>query len=196
MIAAVFTAGALTLDSMAVGQFMFSRPVVVGTAVGAVSGNVLLGLAAGAIIELLWVTVIPVGKAIPPDGTAAAALTVYWSCQLGGFPALGLALAAAVPFGILFKKGDFFMRRRFAGWNNWILARVESGKSPALCAAIAACISLVFLKSVCFYLILMPLGVWMLRPAANPAVFSILPAHWLAVTAGVLGCSAVYESLS
>ena len=57
--------GLLSLDVSAVGQFMLSRPIVVGPLVGTVTGHVELGLTMGALIELLWIADVPVGAHLP-----------------------------------------------------------------------------------------------------------------------------------
>lgn len=194
MIAEIFAASALSLDAVSVGQWMFSRPIVAGTLIGWTSGNAALGLAAGCLVELLWVTVIPVGKALPPDGTAVAALAVYWANHSGGYPVLGLALAAAIPFGIFSKKGDFFMRGKFSDWNKWILNRMDHHKDPCLEGVTAASLLIAFAKSSCFYALCLPTGTWLIRMSAGP-VSALLPTEWVAAAGGALGCAVVYDSL-
>ena len=68
-------AGALIyLDRTHALQMMISRPVVTGTIIGFLAGNVGMGLLMGAIIELLWIRDIPVGTFVPPDETILTVL--------------------------------------------------------------------------------------------------------------------------
>ena len=59
--------GLLSLDVTAIGQFMVSRPIVVGPLVGLVTGHPELGLTLGALTELLWIADVPVGSHLPMD---------------------------------------------------------------------------------------------------------------------------------
>ena len=63
-------AGAVvSLDAVHVAQVMVSRPVVVGPLAGWILGDVVLGLHVGALVELVWISVLPIGPYTPPDAT-------------------------------------------------------------------------------------------------------------------------------
>jgi len=78
-----------------------SRPVVTGPLMGLVCGNLTLGLTIGAGLEFVFLGVISVGAAIPPDATSATALATAAACISGGTISapqavtLGVALASA-----------------------------------------------------------------------------------------------------
>jgi len=56
------------------GQLMISRPVVIAPIIGLLCGNGTVGLFVGVLIELLWISDLPVGAAIPSDDTLFAAV--------------------------------------------------------------------------------------------------------------------------
>lgn len=95
------------LDNVHVGQWMVSRPILVGPALGALCGVEWLGLAAGALVELFCVDVLPVGDALPLNGTVAAASFVLLAAGPGAVPA-----AAAFPAGLAL--GSVFRRLEHA----------------------------------------------------------------------------------
>ena len=66
----------LELDTTYVGQFLISRPLFIGTIIGALTGNLFLGLQVGIFTELIYIDYMPIGGSIPPSGTITAALTL------------------------------------------------------------------------------------------------------------------------
>jgi mannose/fructose/N-acetylgalactosamine-specific phosphotransferase system component IIC len=73
--------GGLSLDITAVGQFMISRPIVVGPLAGAVLGAPGIGLAVGALVELIWIGDLPVGAHMPIDNTLLAGVATYLAAE-------------------------------------------------------------------------------------------------------------------
>lgn len=65
--------GFLCLDRIFL-QVMISRPVVSGSVIGLILGDLLTGMIAGALVELLWIDRLPVGTVVPPNDTMAAVL--------------------------------------------------------------------------------------------------------------------------
>ncbi len=66
----------LELDTTYVGQFLISRPMFIGAMLGALTGNLLLGLQIGIFTELIYIDYLPLGGAIPPSGTITTAITI------------------------------------------------------------------------------------------------------------------------
>ncbi len=94
-------AGLLSLDATAVMLSVFARPLVAGPLAGAILGNWQAGLAVGTLLELLSLTILPVGSLVPPDATLAsivATAVAVWSGRWGLTPeaagALGVFLSA------------------------------------------------------------------------------------------------------
>lgn len=55
------------LDSRLLGRLNFEQPLIGGTLVGLVLGDVPTGLAVGAAVELVSMGLVQVGAAVPPD---------------------------------------------------------------------------------------------------------------------------------
>lgn len=106
------------LDRTALGQIMISRPIVAAPLAGLVLGDLAAGLAVGLLTELLWLTRIPVGAAIPPDDTqvaVGATVLVVVFAPLWGFSGNGvlvLALLIAMPLGKAGQWLDHLARRQ------------------------------------------------------------------------------------
>lgn len=151
----------LALDHIAFGQFMVSRPLVVGPLLGLYFGDPAMGLLAGAVVELLWVHVIPVGL-WPIDSTVVAALAVVWT-QLSERPGRGtlvLALAIAVPCGVAVRHADIWFRRQNARFLPWINRAMEAGNEGVLSGAVALSLTLWFAKAWVLFAVLGVAGAW------------------------------------
>src|SRR3989339_396800 len=127
--------GFLGLDNVKFGQFMVSRPLVVGAIMGLFSGNFPLGLRMGVLLELLWIRVIPVGTFYPPDTVITTALACLWTivfsrlCPEGMFAFYALlGIALAIPVGIVYKTIQINDRKRASGYNRIIEEGIESGQ--------------------------------------------------------------------
>lgn len=88
-------AGILEWDIYGWGQTMISRPVVVGTVIGLILGDVKTGLFIGASIEMIYLGTIPVGAAVPPDATSATSIATALGI-LSGIDAK-VAITLAIP---------------------------------------------------------------------------------------------------
>lgn len=62
----------LELDTTYFGQFLLSRPVVVGSVIGFLTGDFFLGLQLGIFTELIYLDFIPIGGIVPPSGAISA----------------------------------------------------------------------------------------------------------------------------
>ncbi|MDE2291208.1 MAG: PTS sugar transporter subunit IIC, partial [Elusimicrobia bacterium] len=70
----LFSAGVAVIetDAVLVGQWLISRPVVVGPLVGWLLGDLAAGLVLGALVEAFCLEELPVGSVVPPNGAVAA----------------------------------------------------------------------------------------------------------------------------
>jgi mannose/fructose/N-acetylgalactosamine-specific phosphotransferase system component IIC len=100
--------GIVAADETAVGQVMLSRPIAAGFLTGLIAGNVELGILFGALFELLYIDILPVGGAAFPSAGLAAVSAVSvcgllgWQdlAGIGGFlPFLFLVSALAAMAG-------------------------------------------------------------------------------------------------
>lgn len=74
----------LELDTSFIGQFQISRPIVVGTIFGILTGNILHGLQVGIFLEFLLLDFVAVGAFTVPSGNVAVASTLImgWAYNL------------------------------------------------------------------------------------------------------------------
>jgi fructoselysine/glucoselysine PTS system EIIC component len=148
-----FVYALLSLDHIAMGPFLLSRPVVVGTLVGAALGNAPLGFSAGLAVELLFISVPPVGLRAA-DISIVGALAALWSVQAYAQrdAALLLSLALAAPCGWLATAGDRWVRRRNDVFGDWILGHLREGRERVLWKAFLLWVGLWFLKAWLFFI--------------------------------------------
>jgi mannose/fructose/N-acetylgalactosamine-specific phosphotransferase system component IIC len=62
----------LALDTTVAFQFLISQPLFSCTLIGYLSGNPMVGLQVGFYLQLIWLSSLPVGAAILPEGNTAA----------------------------------------------------------------------------------------------------------------------------
>jgi mannose/fructose/N-acetylgalactosamine-specific phosphotransferase system component IIC len=150
----------LALDYSMVGQFMVSQPLVVGGIFGCLLGDPATGLFVGALTQLIWLGVVPVGAYIPSDhnvtGGVAVILTTWFTHRLGIAlgPGLIYALAIAIPAGALSSQLDVVVRRFI---NEPLAKRAEAaterGRLPRLGWYHALALAPGFLRFFVIYLI-------------------------------------------
>lgn len=150
----------ISLDITAFGQFMVSRPIFCAPLFGWLLGDVQAGLWVGMITELIWISVIPMGTAIPQDTTSVAILALIWS--LTTFPgqkaAIITAMVLAVPAGILFRKVDVWSRAFNVTLAHWIEEGVAGGAEWRLRAGVWLSVGNIFIRALVFYVVLIVAG--------------------------------------
>jgi mannose/fructose/N-acetylgalactosamine-specific phosphotransferase system component IIC len=161
----------LSLDHIAVGPFLLSRPVVAGTVVGAVLGNGPLGFTAGWIVELMFISVPPVGL-VAEDISIVGALTALWTVEARSprDAALLLSVILAVLCGRLVTEADRWVRRQNDKFGDWILGHLKEGRERILWKAFSVWAGLWFLKN---WVVFAALGY--LGQAAVDALLRFLP---------------------
>lgn len=93
--------GLVALDGTALGQFMFSRPLVAATLAGGLLGDAAAGLAMGAVLELFYLAVVPVGGARFPEGGPAAVVAAAVGVAVPGSPGILAGVAVGMVWGAL-----------------------------------------------------------------------------------------------
>ncbi len=157
LLLAIFS-GVVHLDTMVFGQFMFSRPIVVGPIVGYFFNSPQTGLMIGVILELMYISVIPIGIKIPPDATAATILSVVFAnireCNDLGMP---MSIFFGIIFSLVYKFTDIQIRTL----NNMYLSWVDTAKAEFVEKRINLLvyygIVVSFLRTILFYLIVLPI---------------------------------------
>ncbi|MBP9128198.1 MAG: PTS sugar transporter subunit IIC [Elusimicrobia bacterium] len=121
--------GLFSLDHFAVGPFLLSRPLVMGGVAGLLCGHPAEGLALGFFAECLWIMIPPAGGGHWDVGFVAA-LAGVWSLPGSGpveKKALALAFLLAIPFAVLGRQADQWVRRNMRVLSLRALAGIEHG---------------------------------------------------------------------
>ena len=124
----------LGLDVVSFPQAMLSRPIVAATIGGAVVGDPLSGLLAGATIEFLALETLPVGASRYPEwGSASvvggAVLGLHGDARAG---ALTMALLAAIATGWIGGWTMIQLRQLNAVWARQLRRRIDAGSENAV----------------------------------------------------------------
>lgn len=153
--------GVLMGDTTGIGQFMISRPIFCGPVIGLVTGDIITGLHIGIIMELLWITILPLGGAVPPDPSAVTVSATYLGVVTGkdlGIGYIMFLLIFLVPTGMLFKKIDMIQR----DFNTFFSHKIEDNiiECDASCIekVVYTSLFLFIFKAFIFLLIIMSVG--------------------------------------
>lgn len=102
------------------------RPIVVGPVVGAIMGDVQTGFSVGVIVELMFLAVIFVGTAVPPNPTISTAIATAIAILSGG--GVEIAVATALPVSFIGQIAETFQNSVI---NVWFMHRVEKAVENA-----------------------------------------------------------------
>ena len=153
--------GLFVSDTVAIGQFMISRPIFCGPVIGLILGDITTGLYAGMIMELIWINVVPLGNVVPPDATVVTVSVTYLAATMVGGADKGyivFLILCFVPVGILFKKLDI-MHREFNSFFVHILdEKLAEGDISYVDKVVYFSVALFILKGIAFLLVVMWLG--------------------------------------
>lgn len=108
------------IDSHTAQTHIF-RPIVVGPVVGLIMGDVATGFAVGVQVELMFLAVIFVGTAAPPDPTISTAIATALAILGGG--GTEIAIATALPVSLIGQIATTFQNSVI---NVWFMHRVEA----------------------------------------------------------------------
>ncbi len=158
---AALAGGLIGLDRTALGQFMFSQPVVAGPLTGWVLGDPLTGLVIGGALELLWVLDMPIGTFVPADSTVAAvsatAIAVIGTAGTMQLPAVGFSLLLTTIMVPVTMFADHLMRQRNAQLPEFAAAKAGVTEVRLTIAHLAGLIAF-FMKSFVLCLVLVAAG--------------------------------------
>lgn len=104
-------------DAVLVGQWMVSRPLLVGPMVGIVCGDPAAGLVLGVLTEFVCLERLPVGSVVPINGAVAAGSAVL----LAGGPE-AVPLSAAFPAGLALGLGHSRLETVIRSWRAGLVA--------------------------------------------------------------------------
>lgn len=91
----------IAFDTTAAFQFLISQPLIACTFLGWLLGDVQMGLLVGFYLQLLWLSSLPVGAAVIPEGNIASIVTttlvIRFSPEIESF---NILMVLAVLFGL------------------------------------------------------------------------------------------------
>ncbi len=139
----------IELDETAAGQFMISRPIVLGPLAGAAFGDALLGGGLGLLFELFSLVDPPVGGYLPINPSVALSGALLFSASGGGPTPAGFALGLVLGWihGLL----ETTLRRRRVSTARRAEKRLAAGEEPRL--MIAAAVELARQAAFTFFLL-------------------------------------------
>ncbi len=115
----------IALDTTVAFQFLISQPLIACTLIGWFLGDVQLGIQIGFYLQLLWLSNMPVGAAIIPEGNVAAivvtALVIRYS-QI--FTSFSTILISAITFGVFISYIGGIVIIRYRKFNTFLLQKV------------------------------------------------------------------------
>lgn len=122
----------IVLDTTVVFQFLLSQPLITCTILGWFLGDLQLGIQIGFYLQLLWLSSIPVGGAVVPEGNVAAIITATFVLRYNeDMQYFHLVLIAAVFYGLLisFIGGELVViyRKINVKLLNYVTKRIERG---------------------------------------------------------------------
>lgn len=90
----------IALDKYAFGEFGISQPLISGTIIGALYGDIGTGIFLGAIFQLICLGGLPIGTEIPPDAQTAGIVGCgsYFILQTSNSPGHALLIATLLAF--------------------------------------------------------------------------------------------------
>ena len=112
---------AIELDDVHVGQWMVSRPFIIGPGLGWIMGDAWLGTRIGILLELMTIDDLAVGNALPLNATLATAFTVIFAAGPAMVPA-----AIALPGGLLVGAAFRYVEGLLRAWRAQLTAQVEA----------------------------------------------------------------------
>lgn len=116
----------IVLDTTVAFQFLISQPLIACTLLGWFLGDIQLGLQIGMYVQLLWLSSMPVGASIVPEGNiAAVVITVLVFRYNDNYTNFNTILICAVLFGVFisYVGGELvvFLRKS----NQYLLKQVQ-----------------------------------------------------------------------
>lgn len=94
-----FVAYLSQLDERYLGASMMNRPIIIGPIVGLILGDLQKGIVIGAALEAMFIGIVTIGAALPPDVGVASTIATALAIQSGA--STNVAVTLAMPFAIV-----------------------------------------------------------------------------------------------
>lgn len=139
-----FLSAIISLDTAAVFQVLISQPIVACTIIGWLSNDLLFGLQIGLIMQLIWISSLPIGAAMFPDGNLGSIVAVIVATQVDieeeGFE--HLIIFMAVFYGFILSFIGAHTMKLIRTWNVQLLHNLLKGLERDKLNAVGRSISL------------------------------------------------------
>lgn len=155
-------ASLVELDAACLGQFMISKPLVVGPVLGFFLGRPDVGLLVGALVELTGLQNLPVGGHLPGNGTVAASACLLMALGPARLP-LELAFPTGLFLGWTHARGEAFLRQRRAGFCRLVENKLNEGDRPRFGSLAARSLA----QQACWTALLLAAALAFLAPALD-----------------------------
>jgi len=171
--------GFLVLDTAAVLQVLVSQPLVSGTLIGWLLGDMSLGLQIGLLFQLLWLHQLPVGAVKIPEGNLAAVISVILVFRLQVFATqsehilLLLTIVYALVISYLGTKLVTTIRTGNIKLLDWISQALDRGDISVLGKVNALAISAHLISMVAAIIISVILGEFLFQQ-----IIPLVPIEW------------------
>ncbi len=171
--------GIVALDTTAVGQVLFSQPLIACTFLGIFLGDFSTGLLIGVIMEMLWLKLIPIGGAMFYEGNigsfAAAGIAIF--CLRTEPDSMHIVVLYALLAGILFSyvggKVTILHRQFTQVIVNYAIARAKAGREGSVTYGHLMSILSIFIGGGFFGVLCISLGY-----AIGPHVTGLIPVSY------------------
>lgn len=107
--------------------FQTYRPLILGTIIGLVMGDIKTGLIIGATFEMMWMGLMPIGGAVPPNMVIGTVIGVVFGIASG--KGADVAIGFGVPFAVLMQGIVILMYTGFSYFNTSATKYIKQGKS-------------------------------------------------------------------
>lgn len=149
----ILLCGIIYLDRVAVLQMMIHRPIAIAVITGALFNRLPECATLGILLEMLWVSRLPVGASVPPDDTGAALFGTVAVAYLSfsrevGFADIALIGSVSVLVGELGREVDILVRRMNGKISRYAVSGVDVGDLETVRSCIYASIVLWLLAGV------------------------------------------------
>jgi len=158
LVLTVAIGGLAALDATPVAQTFLSQPLVTGTVLGVLWGDLRTALQVAVVLQILAASTVPVGARTPEDYATGGVIGVGTALVLSGTQPFTVTRDACAMLGVLAGLASALVgsallrwqRRLNEGLSRWCEERLRSGEDGALGAAQRAAVVLAFAVGVAY----------------------------------------------
>ncbi len=194
--------GVLAVDERAGWQGLFAQPVVSGALVGVIFGDFVAGVSVGVVLELVWLSILPMRGMRRPDAVAGAIVgagTAVLLARNTGDPRDLFIIALGALFGLIAGELAGSAGRRIHRVRERQLGRIPVSDDAAvlerrLVGIFIASVGFIMAAEVLLVGVMLPVSLWcaeLLMAVAGDSV--ITGSRWWVEVAPVLGAGALIQ---